>query len=131
MRRPSIAGSNNPNWAGDKAGYHAIHIYLSYNYTKPDACEFCHTRDFKRLEWANITGVYTRDRESYKALCTPCHNRLDLKTSCKYGHEFTPDNIIMKNHITKGPWRQCRKCYERLTKYHNNRRKAFVKKGKS
>lgn len=130
MRRPSIAGKNHPNWKGTEASYSAIHLYLSYNYIKPSACEVCGTQQFKRLEWANLTGIYTRDRESYKALCPPCHRRLDAKTHCIQGHEFTPENTATRS--KKGEaYRACRTC-ERIhnKNYHRKnleRRRAYMR----
>ena len=76
-------------WKGVKAGYAAIHISLSKHYKK-DKCENCDiTKDqVSRLEWANITGTYSRDRKDYIVLCPKCHRKRDLKKeSCKNGHD--------------------------------------------
>lgn len=66
-------------WKGQQAGYHAIHIWLSKHYTKGDHCEECLTAEFSRLEWANISGEYHREREDYKVLCPSCHRKFDIR----------------------------------------------------
>lgn len=79
---------NSRAWKGILAGYAAIHISLSKHYKK-ESCEFCNKKppEVSRLEWANITGVYTRDRKDYIVLCPSCHRKHDLKKEfCKKGH---------------------------------------------
>lgn len=82
-------------WKGDKAGYHAVHLWLSKHFSKPDACEQCGKKDFSRLEWANISGEYKRDISDYKALCPSCHRLMDIGDKCRKGHEYTPETTLI------------------------------------
>lgn len=70
-----------PNWKGDKAGYSAIHKWLAANFEKTGTCEECGKSGLKgrKVQWANISGEYKRDREDYKLLCNRCHYHLDKK----------------------------------------------------
>lgn len=105
-------GELSRRWKGEEAGYVAKHIWLSNNYEKPSACEKCGTEKFSRLEWANKSGKYLRNRKDYLALCPSCHRRMDFGNTCKKGHEFTKDNT----YIRKEGWRVCRKCSKEAKK---------------
>lgn len=84
-------------WKGDKAGYHAIHSWLAVHFEKGDHCEECGTKTFSRLEWANLSGDYKRERKDYKAMCPPCHRRFDTGNKCRKGHEYTPETTLVNN----------------------------------
>lgn len=64
-------GENTSSWKGDKAGYSAIHKYLTVTYGKPTVCEQCGST--KPIDWANKTGKYLRDRSDWLQLCRKCH----------------------------------------------------------
>ena len=66
----------------------------------------CGTTKFSRLEWANISGEYKREREDYIAICVPCHRKLDGKKQCKHGHEYTKENTF----INANGHRECQTC---------------------
>lgn len=66
-------------WKGQQAGYHAVHIWLTKHYDKGNHCEECLTTEYSRLEWANISGEYLREREDYRVLCPRCHRLMDNK----------------------------------------------------
>jgi hypothetical protein len=58
-----------------------------------------------------IRCLYSLNPADYFALCTPCHRRLDhveLRRTCRRGHEYTPDNTSLK---TDGS----RRCLERAS----------------
>ncbi len=76
--RKTLLGSRAPHWK-KCIGYRGIHKWICEKFNKPDLCQLCNNPPRKRLEWANITGVYTRDIANYLCLCVPCHRRLDLK----------------------------------------------------
>lgn len=94
----------------DKPIYTATHMYIQKKYgAEKTSCEKCgHDGSKVRLEWANISKEYKRERDDWMVLCVPCHRRYDLKTSCKNGHEFTVDNIYILS--TRPTVRNCKRC---------------------
>ncbi len=73
---PQLSGENSPNWKGDSAGYHSIHIWVSKNLGKPSHCAKCDKSEGK-FEWANISKEYKRDLSDWVRLCKSCHNIYD------------------------------------------------------
>jgi hypothetical protein len=71
-------GSTHHNWKGDKVGYQALHCWLRRWYGKAQQCEYCGTTD-GRIEWANKTGQYLRDRSDWLNLCRRHHNWYDRR----------------------------------------------------
>lgn len=67
----------NPAWRGDSVSYRGLHQWLRENFTAPDKCEIC--LKGKKLDIANISGIYDRRRISYKFLCRSCHIKTDWK----------------------------------------------------
>lgn len=63
----------------EDASYSAIHKYLTARYGKPDKCDECGLKPNNKsdIHWANISGMYTRNREDYKTLCRWCHLKND------------------------------------------------------
>lgn len=104
-------GKSSNAWKGEQAGYHAIHIWLSKNFIKPDACEQCQATEFSRLEWANLSGEYKRERSDYKAMCPSCHRLFDQKDMCRKGHPYTAKTT----HVNNRGHRRCLTCKEALT----------------
>ncbi len=70
-----LAGKDNHNWKGNKAGYHAIHLWIKRNYGKAKVCIKC--KSTENVEWANISGKYKRDILDYIQLCKACHCKYD------------------------------------------------------
>jgi hypothetical protein len=65
--------SKNPNWSGNKVGYHGIHSWVKRRKSKPESCEKCHKK--RPLELANISGNYKRDLKDFEWLCKSCHSK--------------------------------------------------------
>lgn len=84
-------------WKGDRAGYHAVHLWLTKHFSKGRICEGCNTMSASRLEWANISGEYKRERSDYKVLCPRCHRLLDQGGKCRKGHEYKPETTLVNN----------------------------------
>jgi hypothetical protein len=81
-------GENNPDWKGGKVKNSGLHAYMQTTYGKGERCEQCDTEGkyyigkvYKRwsIEWANITGVYDRERKNWKQLCKKCHIKHDTQ----------------------------------------------------
>ncbi len=102
-------GESANRWKGEEAGYHAIHIWLTSHYVKGDHCEDCFSSVASRLEWANISGEYKRERSDYKVLCPKCHRLFDRNNKCQKGHDYTTENTItnIRGH------RHCRICRDK------------------
>ena len=70
-------GENNCNWKGDQVGNKALHKWIRRNHPpKKDECMFC-LKETNKLDLANMTGVYDRDRSNYMYLCESCHTSYD------------------------------------------------------
>lgn len=75
----AIRNEKHHNWKGKKVGYFALHNWLVRNFGKPEICENCGKADTRKqcMHWANVTGIYERERKNWKRLCVTCHNRFD------------------------------------------------------
>ena len=86
--RKSGSGDKSNAWVGNEAGYSAVHMWLTQHYIK-EYCDHCEKtiEEVSRLEWANISGEYNRDREDYLCLCPSCHRKMDSDSAtCSNGH---------------------------------------------
>lgn len=99
-------GEQSRRWKGEEAGYVAIHLWLSKHYPKGDHCEHCNNTNPSRLEWSNLSGTYSRDREDWQVLCPSCHRKFDASNICKHGHLKILENLYSN---PKGH-RECRVC---------------------
>ena len=76
----SCVDEKNSQWKGENAGYMAIHNWIRRHWGTPRKCEDCGKNEQKRMyHWANISGLYKRDRSDWKRLCVPCHSLMDKK----------------------------------------------------
>lgn len=68
-----------PKKVKPNAGYSAIHKWVATKFGQPMECEWCaYKSDNKyQIQWANLSGEYTRDREDWARLCAKCHYRYD------------------------------------------------------
>lgn len=83
-------GASNLLWAGDKAGYQALHLRVQVARGKPASCTRCGKCDPKaRYEWANLTGKYT-DVNDYERMCISCHRRYDAARRAATGERTSP-----------------------------------------
>lgn len=72
-------GINHPNWKGDEVGYKSLHEWVGVNWGKAKEYKCICLCGCKRqaLDWANITGLYNREKENWKTLCRSCHRKVD------------------------------------------------------
>lgn len=75
MKEIMPRGENSRFWKGSNIAYSTVHIWLLNNFKK-EFCELCGIKD-KRMEWANISGEYKRDRFDFLSLCKSCHFKFD------------------------------------------------------
>ena|SRR3990167_9457645 len=69
-------GKLHPLWKDGKVGYKSLHEWIGVNWGK--AKEFICTHCIKRaLDWANVNGIYNRERENWMPLCRSCHKKFD------------------------------------------------------
>ena len=77
-------GENNANYKTNVNNYKYIHQIMITKYGSPVKCDHCGKKGEKingrwNIEWANISGEYSRDREDWLNLCKSCHRIYDLK----------------------------------------------------
>jgi hypothetical protein len=69
-------GDRHPGWKGDAVSYIGLHAWMLRHFTKIGVCEDCGATP-EKTEWANVTGLYIRDRAQFRELCISCHRTLD------------------------------------------------------
>lgn len=62
-----------------KQEYNTVHKWVQYNYPKTGTCEHCKTSGLKgrKIQWANVSGDYKRERADWLELCAKCHQKFD------------------------------------------------------
>lgn len=75
-----ISGEGNGRWKGTTAGYVAKHRWVRRAFGTPMQCEKCGVVETSgyRMQWANISGQYLRERSDWKRLCAKCHKNYDV-----------------------------------------------------
>lgn len=98
FKKGERAKEMNVNWKGDKASYAAKHIWARNNFGKPDKCDECE-EDKKRIEWANISGKFLRDRKDWKKLCVSCHRKFDYSRGSYHsrGEDYSHSKLTEKD----------------------------------
>ena len=69
----------NPSWKGGGIDYSWLHKWIRREWGIPKQCEYCKKiqKEGKRIQWANISGKYLRQRMDWVKLCSSCHIKLD------------------------------------------------------
>lgn len=72
-------GAKNHEWKGDNVSYRGLHAWVVKNYGQPTTCEHCQTGNLfgRKINWANKSREYKRDREDWLRLCSKCHGIFD------------------------------------------------------
>jgi len=73
----SKLGEKNPIWKGNNVGIKVLHEWIRRHKPKVEFCERCNKK--KKLELANISGLYKRDINDYEWLCRKCHMEDDKR----------------------------------------------------
>lgn len=82
-------GPSNHMWAGDDAGYKALHLRVYAKRGAPQSCTRCGTDAASRYEWANLTGNY-QDVNDYQRMCVACHRQFDAARRRATGMRTSP-----------------------------------------
>lgn len=72
---PVKKGDQHPFWKGERVGYRGLHAWLYRAYGRPSKCTVCSTEG--KCHWANIDGVYSRERKRWASMCPSCHFKYD------------------------------------------------------
>ena len=117
-------GEEARRWKGEKASYEAKHMWITKHYAnEKTTCSHCNKskEEVSRLEWANISGEYKRDRDDYICLCPSCHRKMDLKkTHCPSGHDLNDGNLK----INSRGHRTCKICTTEQRKRYTEKKNA-------
>jgi hypothetical protein len=76
-RSCSQTGTLHHSFLADKAGYSAIHKWMTKHFGQPRLCESCGTTTAKHYNWANLSYAYKRVRSDWMRLCRTCHIERD------------------------------------------------------
>src|SRR3990167_9733602 len=87
-----IKGEKSNWWKGDKVGYGGLHCYIKKMFGKPIKCDYCGIKNknviYKKnnklekrskIQWANKSGKYLRNRNDWLQLCPKCHAKYDKR----------------------------------------------------
>lgn len=103
-RKGLTANEKNGRWMDDKVSYPALHNWVRRHFERPDVCDRCginpghDTTGRNKLQWANRTGKYLRDRDDWTCLCVRCHHSYDDISKKRWGnHEFFYKNCLACN----------------------------------
>lgn len=102
------SGENHYLWKGDAVQNGQLHAWIRKELFKvyPKKCYWCEST--KRVEAANITGVYNRDISNFLPLCKKCHNDFDgLLSNLKQGPDAILDSPRRNPNTTE---KLCSKC---------------------
>lgn len=75
---PRHAGEAAYQWK-DNPSYKAIHRWVWKHFKSSMICEICE-KSFtsgRKINWANLSGQYKRERSDWARLCVPCHRKWD------------------------------------------------------
>jgi hypothetical protein len=102
-QRLSKLAEKNPMWRGDKAGYEALHWWVSQRLPKPAKCQKCFLKP--PYDLANITGIYTRELINWRYLCRKCHMASDgrFKARGPNGRFVSPKRLKVYSPLFKHP----------------------------
>lgn len=90
-KKLSHKGKNHPQWKGLEAKYVSIHRFIHRNYGRPKKCEWCGIfgltkKGNNKVQWANISGQYLRERNDWLTLCQSCHYKQEKNVKNKRLH---------------------------------------------
>lgn len=91
------SGVEASNWKGDNAGYQAKHIWIREKFGSPLDCEQCKktVENTRKIQWANISGEWWRERNDWRRLCTSCHRKFDLSRGMHHKHGETHEWSVL------------------------------------
>ena len=72
-------GENHYKWSGDSPKYDTLHKWIAKKFGQPAKCEWCGftSNNKRKIHWANITGIYNREKKNWNRLCAKCHWHFD------------------------------------------------------
>ena len=90
-------GEKHGLWKGEKITYKGLHAWVRRNYGESPVCEDCGKRKCW-IDWANVSGKYTRERSDWKRLCRKCHYIYDRGIKGNPNTKITDEMIaIIRN----------------------------------
>lgn len=99
-----------PSWKGDNIKYSALHKWVTRKLGKATYCSSDISHKRFKFQWANISGAYKRELSDFMPLCLSCHKLYDKGNFCKYGHEFTVNNVYNSTDKNGYKHRMCKRC---------------------
>lgn len=93
-------GTSHPRWKGDSITYEGIHSFIKRRFGVASKCEnpecvYPRLDSRRRLmekprgfDWANVSGLYKRERSDWWPLCKSCHKKYDLRKKGQIKNRF-------------------------------------------
>lgn len=90
LHTPRGKGENHYKWSGDDVGYDGLHDWIRKVGGIPATCEHCGKTGLtgRKIQWANKSGQYKRDRDDWIRLCVSCHAIYDRKNRVNISQIF-------------------------------------------
>lgn len=95
---PDPSNSEQKKSVVDK-NYNKVHQYIRRNWQPADFCTQCGNTEPRRYEWANVTGVYSKNLEDYLPMCVPCHRSFDYSD---YQKDIHRERLKVQKIASKG-----------------------------
>lgn len=75
IKESSPKGEQHCGWKGNEVGYRALHMWVSKELGAPTKCENCGRDGLtgRKIQWANKSGKYLRNKSDWIRLCAKCH----------------------------------------------------------
>lgn len=92
----NMSGEKSSNWKGDNVKDRGLHTWCRKKFGVPfgaiHTCEKC-KKEVKKIDLANKTGIYNRERKNWFFLCRLCHVRYDRKRKAAYDAGNDPEPL--------------------------------------
>jgi len=104
IRKGILRGAKCSWWHGDNVSYNGLHKWIRRNFGKAKQCDHCGILGIKgkrnwNIDWANVSGNYSRERKDWKGLCRKCHIKHDKENTTNKTITISPHKTVFIHEI--------------------------------